>query len=116
MTHRLALFAILSLGLALAQDRPIRVGGNVAQANRLSFVNPVYPAEAKQNRIQGIVSLEATIDKTGRIASLSVLSGPGELVPSAVAAVQQWVYRPTLLNGEPVTVITTIDVNYSLTQ
>jgi hypothetical protein len=45
-----------------------------------------------------------------------VISGPTELVSSAVAAVQQWVYRPTLLNGEPVTVITTIDVNYTLAQ
>lgn len=116
MIHRIALFALLSLGLALAQDRPIRVGGNVAAANLLSQVKPQYPAEAKQNRIQGTVSLEATIDKTGKVASLSVLSGPAELVQSTIAAVEQWVYRPTLLNGEPVTVITTIDVNYTLAQ
>jgi protein TonB len=121
MTNRLALFSILSFsfalaGFAFAQDRPIRVGGNVEQANLVSQVKPEYPAEAKQNRIQGTVSLEATIDKTGHVANLSVLSGPTELVLSAVTAVQQWVYRPTLLNGEPVTVITTIDVNYTLAE
>jgi protein TonB len=114
MTHRLALFAILSLGLALAQDRPIRVGGNIAQANRLSFVNPVYPAEAKQNRIQGIVSLQITIGKTGHVENISITSGPQELVQASIDAVQQWVYKPTLLNGEPVDVITTVDVNYTL--
>jgi protein TonB len=115
MTLRLAFFAILSLGLALAQDRPaIRLGGNVAQANRISVVNPVYPADAKRDRIQGTVSLLITIDKTGHVANISVTSGPQELVQASIDAVQQWVYKPTLLNGEPVDVITTVDVNYTL--
>lgn len=110
----------LVLSLAFAQnkpiDKPIRVGGNVAQANRLSWVVPVYPAEAKQNRIQGTVNLEITIDKEGHVAQVAVIGGPGELIQSAADAVQQWVYRPTLLNGEPVSVITTVDVNYTLSQ
>ena len=106
----------LALSLVLAQDRPIRVGGNVQQANRISWVDPVYPAEAKQNRIQGTVKLEITIDKDGHVASVSVVSGPTELIRSATDAVQQWVYRPTLVNGEPVSVLTTVDVNYTLAQ
>ena len=105
-----------ALALALAQDRPIRVGGNVAQANRLYWVTPVYPAEAKQNRIQGTVTLEITIDKDGHVSQITVISGPAELIQSAADAVQQWAYRPTLLNGEPVTVLTTVDVNYTLSQ
>ena len=117
MTLRLALFAVLGLGLALAQDRPpIRVGGNVAQANRLSFVTPVYPADAKRDRIQGTVSLQIMIDKSGHVENISVTGGPQELVQSSIDAVQQWVYKPTLLNGEPVAVITTVDVNYTLAQ
>ena len=108
--------ASLALTLAFAQDRPIRIGGNVQQANRLSFVNPVYPAEAKKNRIQGTVKLEITIDKEGHVSQVSVTSGPAELIPSAAEAVQQWVYRPTLLNGEPVTVLTTVDVNFTLSE
>jgi TonB family protein len=101
---------------ALAQDTPIRIGGNVAQANRISWVTPVYPAEAKQNRIQGAVELEIMIDKEGRVSQLTVTSGPTELVQSATDAVQQWVYKPTLLNGEPVAVLTTVTVNYTLSQ
>jgi bla regulator protein blaR1 len=116
---RSALSVALGIGLtafALAQDRPIRVGGNVAQANRISWVTPVYPAEAKQNRIQGAVELEIMIDKEGRVSQLTVTSGPTELVQSATDAVQQWVYKPTLLNGEPVAVLTTVTVNYTLSQ
>jgi len=113
---------VLGVGLALStaiaqdKDKAIRLGGNVAQANLLSRVTPVYPAEAKQNRIQGTVKLEITIDKEGHVAAVSVVGGPTELIQSATDAVQQWVYRPTLLNGEPVNVLTTVDVNYTLAQ
>ena len=106
----------IALGLAFAQDSPIRLGGNVAAANRISTVAPVYPAEAKQNRIQGTVQLEIMIDKEGHVSQASVISGPAELVQSAADAVLQWVYKPTLLNGEPVRVVTTVDVNYTLSQ
>jgi periplasmic protein TonB len=111
----MVLAAGVALSLALA-DGPIRLGGNIAQANRISAVVPVYPAEAKQNRIQGTVKLEITIDKEGHVANMSLISGPPELVLSATDAVQQWVYKPTLLNGEPVSVLTTVDINYTLAQ
>jgi TonB family protein len=106
----------LALAVALAQDRPIRVGGNVAQANRVSWVAPVYPAEAKQKGIQGTVALDVMIDKEGHVSQITVSSGPAELIQSATDVVRQWVYRPTLLNDEPVTVLTTVDVNYTLSQ
>jgi protein TonB len=106
----------LALTVALAQDRPIRVGGNVAQANRISSVAPVYPADAKEKGIQGTVTLDITIDKEGHVAQLTASSGPAELIQSATDAVRQWVYKPTLLNGEPVSVLTTVDVNYTLSQ
>ena len=112
----MVLGAGFALSLALAEDTPIRLGGNVAQANRISAPLPVYPAEAKQNRIQGTVRLEVTIDKEGHVANMSLVSGPAELVQSATDAVQHWLYRPTLLNGEPVSVLTTVDVNYTLAQ
>jgi periplasmic protein TonB len=111
----LAMFG-LALAVALAQDKPIRVGGNVAQANRISSVAPVYPPEAKQKGIQGTVRLDVTIDNEGHVSQLTATSGPAELIQSAIDAVRQWVYRPTLLNGEPVTVLTTVDVNYTLSQ
>jgi TonB family protein len=92
----------------------IRVGGNKQALNLVSKVTPVYPAEAKQAGVQGIVSLQAMVGKDGRILDLQLISGDPLLVPPSVEAVKQWVYRPTLLNGEPVEVITQIDVNYTL--
>jgi TonB family protein len=92
----------------------IRVGGSVAAANLLKKVDPVYPALAQQARIQGTVKFNATIGMDGRIENLQLVSGHPLLVSAAQEAVQQWVYKPTLLNGNPVRVITAIDVDFSL--
>lgn len=92
----------------------IRVGGNVQQASLISNPKPLYPPLAKQARIQGTVKLQAIIAKDGSIAQLEVLSGHPLLVASAMDAVRLWRYRPTLLNGEPVEVVTTIDVVFTL--
>ena len=97
-------------------DAPVRVGGNVMQVNLIQQVPPVYPPDAKQNRIQGEVKLEVTIGKDGHVAEATPASGPPELTQSAVDAVLQWVYKPTLLNGQPATVLTTVSVNYTLSQ
>ncbi|HYM09990.1 MAG TPA: energy transducer TonB [Bryobacterales bacterium] len=94
----------------------IRVGGNVQKANLINAPRPVYPPLAKQARIQGVVKLHAIIDKSGAIQQLTVVSGHPLLIPSALEAVKQWRYKPTLLNGEPVEVITEIDVNFTLSQ
>jgi len=110
------LLGLLALTAVAAEDQLIRIGGNVQQANLVSQVTPVYPPQAKQDRVQGTVQLQVVIDKEGHVAEVSVLAGPGALVASAVEAVKQWVYRPTLLNGDPVKVQTTVDVNYTLAQ
>jgi periplasmic protein TonB len=94
----------------------IRVGGNVQQAKLMRQPRPVYPPLARQARIQGTVRLTAVIAKDGTIQELQVVNGHPLLVPSALEAVKQWVYQPTLLNGEPVEVITQIDVNFTLSQ
>jgi periplasmic protein TonB len=94
----------------------IRVGGNVQQAKLLRKPMPVYPPLAKQARIQGTVKFTAVIGTDGTIRNLQMLSGHPLLVPSAQQAVMQWAYQPTLLNGEPVEVITQIDVNFTLSQ
>ena len=110
---------VFVLTAALGQrnpDAPIRVGGNVMQVNLIQQVPPVYPPDAKQNRIQGEVKLEVTIGKDGHVAEATPASGPPELTQSAVDAVLQWVYKPTLLNGQPATVLTTVSVNYTLSQ
>jgi len=94
----------------------IRVGGNVQQAKLVRQPKPVYPPLAKQARIQGVVRFTAIIGKDGTIQNLQLVTGHPLLVPSAQEAVKQWVYQPTLLNGEPVEVITQIDVNFTLSQ
>jgi TonB family protein len=94
----------------------IRVGGGVQQTKLVSQPRPTYPLEAKQARIQGVVKLSAIIGKDGAIQHLEVVSGHPLLIPSALDAVRQWVYQPTLLNGQPVEVMTDIDVNYTLAQ
>ena len=92
----------------------IRVGGNVQAANLINGPKPNYPPLAKQARISGTVELSAVIGKDGRVQDLKVIKGHPLLVQSALDAVKNWVYRPTLLNGEPVEVSTTIDVNFTL--
>ena len=71
---------------------------------------------AKQARIQGTVKFTAIIGKDGTIQNLQLVSGHPLLVAAAQSAVSQWQYRPTLLNGEPVEVVTQIDVNFTLSQ
>jgi protein TonB len=99
-----------------ATPQRIKIGGSVQQAKLVRQPHPVYPPLAKQARISGVVKLSAIISKDGTIQKLEVLSGHPLLVPAALEAVKQWVYQPTLLNGEPVEVITQIDVNFTLSQ
>jgi protein TonB len=99
-----------------ATPQRIKVGGNVQSAKLVRQPRPVYPPLAKQARISGVVKLSAIISKDGTIQHLEVISGHPLLVPAALEAVKQWVYQPTLLNGEPVEVQTQIDVNFTLSQ
>jgi TonB family protein len=101
-----------------AEGKPsrIKLGGSVEAAKVLSRVQPVYPESAKAAGIQGTVVLHAVIGKDGKPLSLHVTNGQvdPDLARSAVEAVSQWRYTPTLLNGEPIEVDTTIDIAYSL--
>jgi protein TonB len=93
-----------------------RVGGAVQAAKLVNRVQPIYPPLARQTRISGTVRLHAIIGKDGTVQQLQVESGHPLLVQSALDAVKQWRYQPTLLNGEPVEVDTEIDVIFSLAQ
>jgi protein TonB len=94
----------------------VTVGGNVQAARLVNRVQPLYPPLARQTRISGTVKLHAIIGKNGQVEQLQVVSGHPLLVQSALDAVRQWRYQPTLLNGEPVEVDTEIDVIFSLAQ
>jgi protein TonB len=92
----------------------INVGGNVESAMIVRKVAPHYPPAAKAAGVQGVVHLSATIGTDGTVQQLDVLDGPAELIQAATDAVKQWVYKPTLLNSNPVQVQTTIDINFTL--
>jgi periplasmic protein TonB len=99
---------------APAPVQAVRVGGQIKEPKKLKTVNPVYPDIAKQARVQGVVILECTISPQGKVTDVKVLRGIPLLDASAIDAVKQWVYTPTLLNGVPVPVIMTVTVNFRL--
>lgn len=93
----------------------IRVGGNVQKMKIIKMVPPKYPADAKAEKVQGIVRLKVRINQEGFVAETEIEQSPDDrLSASAQEAVSQWVYEPTLLNGKPVEVLTVVDVNYTL--
>jgi protein TonB len=96
------------------QPARLKRGGDVEEALLLSQTKPAYPLLAIQTRTQGDVVLRAIIGKDGSVAELQVVSGHPLLVKAAMDAVRQWRYKPTLLNGEPVEVDTTITVSFRL--
>jgi TonB family protein len=126
------LAALLCFGAALkAQDAPppppapqgsdsnstpkrIRIGGNVQSAKMIKQVAPIYPEKAKSAHVQGTVILHVIIAKDGSVQEIQYVSGPALLMRAAMEGVRQWVYAPTLLNGEPVEVDTTISVIFTL--
>lgn len=107
-----------SLRISYAPTAPqrIRVGGNVQSAQLITKVMPKYPPDAKLARIQGKVRLNVVINKDGTVQDVQIADGDPALTETAVEAVRQWVYKPTLLNGQPVEVQTVVDVNFTLLQ
>ena len=95
-------------------EAPVLVGGAVQSAKLIKQVVPAYPQPARQLRISGTVHLLGIIAKDGTIQNLQVLSGHPLLRQAALDAVSQWVYRPTVLNGQPVEVEAPIDVIFTL--
>lgn len=92
----------------------IRVGGSVQAASIVNRVMPEYPAIARTAHVSGTIVLHAIIAKDGTVQELVYVSGPPLLLKAAMDAVRQWRYRPTMLNGDPVEVETTIDVVFNL--
>jgi TonB family protein len=96
------------------QGTRLRISADAAARRRLRDVAPEYPPLAKQARVEGVVRLDILIDKQGRVSHIKVISGHPLLVPSAIEAVKQWQYSPTLLNGQPVEVSTEVSVPFVL--
>jgi len=98
----------------VATPQRVRVSQGVSQGLLIRKVQPTYPPLARQARIQGQVMLQALISKDGSIENLRLISGHPMLAPAALEAVKQWKYKPYMLNGEPVEVETTVQVNFTL--
>ena len=98
-----------------AAPKRIRLGGQVEAAKQIDAPPPEYPEEARAKGIEGAVVLEAVISMEGSPLNLYVLSSPDlALSEAAMKAVRRWRYKPTLLNGEPVEVVTNITVQFEL--
>jgi len=91
-----------------------RAGQGVREPKRIAGVTPEYPAIARTSHIQGVVILEAVINERGTIERVKVLKSQPLLDAAAIAAVKDWRYTPTLLNGVPVSVLMTITINFTL--
>jgi TonB family protein len=100
-------------GIRAPRGMPIRVGGNISEDPRMHIVYPVYPEKAKREHIEGKVLLRLLINEEGLVYHLSGEPENNKLLEkAAIDAVRQWRYRPTLLNGEPVPVITKVTVSF----
>jgi beta-lactamase regulating signal transducer with metallopeptidase domain len=96
----------------------IKVGGNAQAARQVAKVNPVYPPSCKAEGVEGSVVLKTVISKTGEPLELKALNElvDKRLVEASIEAVRQWRWQPTLLNGNPVEVITEVQVNFTLSK
>jgi protein TonB len=93
---------------------PVRVGGNIRRPSRTRYVDPVYPAIAKAARVTGVVIVEATIAHDGAVRDARVVRSVPMLDQAALDAVTDWRYSPTLLNGEPVEVVMSVTVTFTI--
>lgn len=95
-------------------DPPLRIGGHIKEPKKIKDVRPVYPDIALSARVQGIVIIEAQIDQDGKVNNARVIRPVALLDQAALDAVLQWEFEPVLLNGQPVPVIMTVTVNFTL--
>jgi TonB family protein len=99
-----------------ATPQRVRVSSGVAQGLLVTKVPPQYPADARDQHIQGVVLLKVNIDKEGNVYKVELISGHPLLAPAAIEAVKQWKYKPYQLNGTPVEVETQVTVNFTLVE
>lgn len=97
-----------------SDDDVVRIGGDVKPPKKIKHVSPVYPPDAKEAGIEGIVILEAVIDKEGKVARADIVRSIPELDQAALDAVLQWEFEPTYIKGKAVAVRMTVTINFTL--
>jgi protein TonB len=98
----------------VVERAPVRIGGELTAPALLERAEPDYPPFAVRAQVQGIVILEAVVDRNGRVEDVRVLRSIPLLDSAAVAAVRKWRYSPLLLNGQPERFVLTVTVSFSL--
>jgi protein TonB len=93
---------------------PVHVGGRIQAPTKVLHVNPIYPSIALAARKEGLVILEALIAEDGSVRDVKVLRPAPLFDEAALTAVRQWRFTPTLLNGEPVPIVMTVTVGFTL--
>lgn len=101
-------------GTGPASDEPLRSGGVIECPRKVRDVAAEYPILAHQARVEGMVVIDAIIGADGRVRQATVRASRSKLLEdAALAAVRQWEYRPTRLNGVPVALIMTVEVHFN---
>jgi protein TonB len=91
---------------------PLAIGGDVAPAQLIKSIPPIYPSLAKTQHISGNVQIDALIDASGNVAELKIMSGPPLLQRAAMDAVRQWKYKPAQLDGQATSMHLTVTVQF----
>jgi TonB family protein len=97
-----------------------RISGASSGAERvvvgklIAHSEPFYPAEARSRGIEGSVELRARVGRTGQVVGITPVSGASQLVPAAMAAVREWRYEPTFVNGDPAETLADITIVFRL--
>jgi len=99
-----------------ATVQTIRIGGTITLANLQQSLPPIYPPEAKAAGVQGTVKLQVLIGSDGHVKETTTISGDPQLINAATDAARQYVYKPTMLNGQAAQVLTEVDIVFRLTQ
>jgi len=108
---------VLSNGVVNIAGKPVpALDESQPSPSQVRLVRPVYPQEAKDNKLQGVVVLEVDVAVNGTVSDATVITGHRLLVQPALDAVRQWVYKPTLLAGQPVEAVSTVTFNFALLQ
>jgi TonB family protein len=95
-------------------EGPVKIGGNVKEPKLINSVAPAYPLTARSSGVQGDVVIDTTIDKSGNVVRMHVVSGPAMLRPSALESLRRWKYEPSKLDGEPVEVQMQVTIKFRL--
>jgi protein TonB len=105
---------VASLVAPMGAQRVVRAGGSVPPPRPVKHVDPVYPEDAKAAGVSGVVIMEIEVGTRGSVVDAKILRSIPLLDQAALDAVYQWQYEPTTLDGEPVDVLLTVTVNFSL--